>query len=845
MADLLQFLALLDSDPDDANVLAALADSANRGLDQHGAQALGHAKKSLRERGRHDVALRLLDVELAATKGPRRADLLVEKGQLLDEDLLDEPAAARCYEEALGVRPDDEVAAEALQQMALNRANENWKKFAAKFVDEAKSSTDRKLTTSLFLTAAENWARYAPGSPEVEQYLRRSLDADPHNRKAATHLERLLRIGARWPELAALLEARVDAASTKEERIAALLGMVEVQQVLGEHERALETGKKVLAMDPAQPRALRLLGDAFEQQQNWQALVMLYSGALKAKGDAGDIGLMMQVGMTLWKRLDDLDGAEEYFRRIRKQDAAHPAALDFYRAYHHGRGEGQKLVAILRQAEKALPPNDPRLRALALEIAEVSEVQLATPDKAIDAWKQLLRSDPTSTEAKEALKRLYRKAEKWNPLLDLLKDEIEKLPESDVRGRVDRLYEVVAIYRDNLRQDPMVLNTYNAILKLDPDDRRAVDELADKYRAMGRWQDLIGVLGKKAEMPAVPVAERSAILRETADLWIDRFGNYAQAIRPLERLLELAPSDPSLIGDAVARLKDIYTRRRQWRQLIGLLGKEADAAEGQDRLHKLSEMARLAAERVGDTRLSIEIHNRVLGEHADGGDEETLAALANLYEREKRWLALAEILGRQRKRAQKPQDAVALLEKQGALLADRVGAPAQAAEAFADILKLDPGHTKALRTLRELYAAAQDWDGLERLYGGLNQWDELSDALVALGDRQDDRTARLALFRRAAAVAEKKGSIERVARTWERVLAVEATDLAAAKALAPVYQKAEKWSKLLPVLEVILAHAQTPADRLARMSEIRALCEAKLGSRALALTWTGRAFDLS
>lgn len=847
MADLLQFLALLDSDPDDANVLAALADTATRGLDPTGAQALGHAKKSLRERGRHDVALRLLDVELAATNGPRRADLLVEKGQLLDEELLDEPAAARCYEEALGVRPDDEVAAEALQQMALNRANENWKKFAAKYVDEAKASTDRKLTTGLYLTAAENWARYAPGSPEIEQYLRRSLDADPHNRKAALHLERLLRGAARWPELAALLETRIDAAATKEERVAALLGMVDVLQVLGERDRALEICKKVLAMDPAQPRALRLLGDAFEQQQNWQALVMLYSGALRAKGESGEIGLVLQVAMILWKRLGDLDGAEEYFRRIRKLDPAHPAALDFYRAYHHGRGEGQKLVAILRQAEKALPPAgtspaaDARARALALEIAEVSEVQLATPDKAIDAWKQLLRNDPTSGEAKEALKRLYRKAEKWNPLLDLLKHEIDELPDADVRGRVERLYDVVAIYRDNLRQDPMVLNTYNAILKLDPEDRRAVDELADKYRAMGRWQDLIGVLGRKAEMAGVPVPERAAILRETADLWIDRFGNYAQAIRPLERLLELSPTDL----DAIARLKDIYTRRRQWRQLIGLLGKEADAAQGGERLHKLSEMARLAAERVGDTRLSIEIHNRVVAEHGDGGDEDTLAALANLYEREKRWLALAEILGRQRRRAQTPQEAVALLEKQGALLADRVGAPAQAAEAFADILKLDPGHAKALRTLRELYAAAQDWDGLERLYGGLNQWDELSDALVALGDRQDDRQARLALFRRAAAVAERKGSAERVARTWERVLAVEAGDLAAATALAPVYEKAEKWSKLLPVLEVILAHAQTPADKLARMSEIRTLCEARLGSKALALTWTGRAFDLS
>ncbi len=903
MADLLQFLAILDSDPDDTQVLSAVADTAHRGLDATGVLALGHAKKTFRDRGRFDVALRLLDVELSTVAGVRRADLLIEKGQLLDEDLLDEAAAARCYQEALGVRPGDEVAAEALEQLRV--ARDNWKKFAAKFIDEAKASTDRSLTTQLYLSAAKTWARHAPGSPEIEQYLRRAIDADGRNAPAAYHLERLLRGGQRWAELAELFNHRVDAAQSKDERVAALLGLVEISRShLGDPERAIEHAKKVVAMDPAQPQALRVLGDAFEQAENWQALVMLYTAALKAKGGDGDLGLLLQVGMIQWKRLGDLDGAEDYFRRMRKLDPAHPAALDFYRAYFGGRGESAKLAVLLRQATQALPPaghspaNDTRLRALAIEVAELSETQSGTPDKAIDAWKQLLRAEPTSTEARDALKRLYRKAERWNPLLDLLKDETERLPERDVRGKVERLYDIVAIYRDKLRQDPMVLNTYNAILKLDPDDRRAIDELADKYRAMGRWQDLIGVLARKAEVAAVPLDERTAILRETADLWIERFGNFAQAIGPLERLLELAPT-AAQAADAITRLKDIYTRRRQWRQLIGLLGREADAASGDERRHKLSEMARLAAERVGDTRLSIEIHNRVLAdlehgrvladfEHgrvlgeleqgrADGepetaraegapdagGGDETLAALANLYEREKRWLALAEILDRQRHRARSKAEAVALLEKLGALLADRVGAPAQGAQAFAAILELDPSHGKALRTLRELYAAAGDWDGLERLYGKLGQWDELIDALVAMGDRSDDRAARLALFRRAATVAQTratdraaggerpgdkatdKTTAERLARTWERVLAVEPTDLAAARALAPVYQRTEKWSKLLPVLEVLLAHAATPADQLARMSEIRTLCEHRLGSKALALTWTTRAFDLA
>ena len=94
----------------------------------------------------------------------------------------------------------------------------------------------------------------------------------------------------------------------------------------------------------------------------------------------------------------------------------------------------------------------------------------------------------------------------------------------------------------------------------------------------------------------------------------------------------------------------------------------------------------------------------MLAESGDGGEVgDTLAALAALYEREKRYLALIEILHRQRAAAT-GKEAIALLEKLGQIYADRLGAPQQAAAAWQDVLDIEPAHAKALRTLRELYA---------------------------------------------------------------------------------------------------------------------------------------------
>src|SRR5262245_60562377 len=251
MADLLQYLAILDSDPDDAAALAGLVAQAPRAAgDPASLAALADARRNLRERGRVDVVARLLDVEIGAVAEPsRRADLLLEKGLLLEDDLLDEPAAVECFRQVLTLRPGDETATENLQH--IGEARENWEKFAGKNIEEAKVSTDRQLTTHLYLSAAELYARHKPGAAEVEQYLRRALEVDPRNRRAAMHLERLLRANERWNELAILLEQRIESASSREERIAALLGLADVYRIrLDAAERAVDQVKKVIAIDP-------------------------------------------------------------------------------------------------------------------------------------------------------------------------------------------------------------------------------------------------------------------------------------------------------------------------------------------------------------------------------------------------------------------------------------------------------------------------------------------------------------------------------------------------------------------------------------------------------------------
>ncbi|HEY7956264.1 MAG TPA: tetratricopeptide repeat protein, partial [Polyangia bacterium] len=712
--------------------------------------------------------------------------------------------------------------------------------------EEAKESTDRQLTTSLYLSVAEIYAKYQPDD-HVEGYLEQALEIEPRNLKASLRLERLYRGEQRWDDLVGLLESRIEAAATKEERVSAYLALAEVQsRHRGRSTEAAEAYKKALGIEPSNARALHALVDFYTLEENWQALIRVYENALRARprGEP-EIGMYLQIGMLWWKKLNNLESADEYWKRVRKAEPAHPAMLDFYRQLYAR--EPHKLLQVLGQAQK-VEADGQRRAGLAVEMAQLAEKSSGGVEKAIDLWKGVLKVEPGHPQAIEALRRLYEQTEKWNALLELLKERVEAVAKDDVSGRVARLLEIVAIYRDKLNLDVMVINTYNNILQLAPNHTGALAALGQKYEAMGRWNDLIGVLQRTVEATSAP-AEKAELYRRIASLWIEKFGNYNQAVKPLEELYALSPVDP----ETVARLRDIYGRRRSWRALIDLERSELERltqpAQKEARRAKLMEIAHLASDRLGDAREAIALWNRLL--ELDETDGEALAALGALYEREKRWLAFIEVLRRQS--ALCPSDAsgvkaqVVLLERIGALYSEKLQAPEQAIGAYQEIVRKLPTHAKALRTLRELFAQGGRFDDLERLYAESGQWEELCEVLHGVAERlaSGEDAQRIRLYTRVAEVAARElKTPERAQKAYERILAVDPTHLAAAEALVPIYRGSEKWARLIATYEILLGHADSDDARLALNQQIRALCEEKLGSKGLAFSWCAKAWTI-
>ncbi|MBK8172574.1 MAG: tetratricopeptide repeat protein [Sandaracinaceae bacterium] len=501
-----QCLGMLLEDPDSQVALDGLLDALTSGKSER----LGQEPIRLIEAARHGHAMRgeswtvgkliELELEVGAKDPDREAAMWKELGRIRHDELLDDVGSRAAYEKAAALRPGDHEVQDALEQLA--QVADNWKDIAKRFSDEAENASDPNLRTSLLVRAASLIWQYKKRGrdKEVDALFREALESDPSDTRAALLYEQTLRAREEWAENAKILLNAAESAKNRDEKLNLYIRAARVFRArLHDRERAANCYERVLDFSPGQPEAMSFLVAYFTEKEEWDHLVAVYEDALRSRQKVdSEQGILLQLGMVQWRMRAKPEDAEPYFARLRKFDPAHPAMLDFYREYLGKSGDEARLLTILGDAQRTSSDTGNKLK-LAIEVARAAQDNPATLERGIDAWKAVQRLDPENSEAQGALVDLYRRAGKWNALVEALKADLESKREGSVESRVAILREMVAVYRDRLNLDVMVINTYNAILQILPDDEEALGSLSSTYESLGRWNDLIQVLTRQAD----------------------------------------------------------------------------------------------------------------------------------------------------------------------------------------------------------------------------------------------------------------------------------------------------------------------------------------------------------
>jgi tetratricopeptide (TPR) repeat protein len=471
-------------------------------------------------------------------------------------------------------------------------------------------------------------------------------------------------------------------------------------------------------------------------------------------------------------------------------------------------------------------PTELRTQASAALDAERQSIE-----KGIDAWKKLVGSSPAAWEPRRELARVYKQAERWKACVEILKEAVEKATWPAPDAKVPLLLEMVEIYRDRLKLDVNVIDSYHRILAIQPSNVEVMDALIAQLEgsANPRWPDIIALLRKKATI-AESDDEKVALQLRVANLYLAKFQNQAEAIKCFEAILEIDSANP----DAVTFLKQMYEKRRDWERLIAVLRQEVGRiTEPAEQARRWAEVAKLATEKLKKAAVSIELWSKVI--ELNDSDTEALTELEKLYEREKHWEDLATILQKQVALTSDSARRGALLPKLAILYTEKLQKLDLAIDAWKSLLDAEPENRRAQDALRKLYLQNKDWDALEGFYSAQGKWDEFVRVLERQAESEDDAT-RVGLWNKIASLYQDRlGKPDKAQKAFEKTLSLDSGNLIAAEALIPIYEKAQDARKLAGVLQVQLLHTTEPALRQERMLRIAQILDTDAGEKSSAL----------
>lgn len=766
-----------------------------------------------------------------------RAELLRARARLLAGDA---DAARAAWSKVRAVAPDD---AEALRNLArlhdeAGDVEGSLEALRSLLAREEEPEARRDLLVAIAAILEER-KRDAPGAIST---LRRVLEIQPDDSEALLRLDRLCVAQERWIDLADVLareEAVAGAKGDVSARLGFLLRLAQLKEGrLLDREGALVLYREVLALRPDHEAVLSRLQTLLADEPGDLEILSLLEGAHRATGDHARLTDVLEArAASTWdaeaRKPILLELAKIRAEKLQRHDLAF---LTLSRAYSESPGD-EAIWTLLWPAANAADATDewlalhedafaqsPDPRALALHVGAICERPLGDEAGAMRWYERARTHGETSARLLGALERLYRNAERWSELADVLDPLADH--ETDPREKVNLLFRLGRLAEERLDSADRAASAYERILAVDPKNLPALRALEPIYERAEAWPKLAANLDtQRAALP-----DGAAWIRLTARLAEITDTGLSDPDRSLALWREVLAKNPRHDG-ALKGLEAVLQRESRWTELAehfrARLGATVDPREIAS-LHE--KLGHLQARELGAADEAIRSFGAVL--ERDPRNRRALEALRDLHRSRGDHESLAAIL----RRLVPLQDDARAVKAVRLELAETLAGLQRREEAIENgkrVLDLEPHDLVQLQRAELLFRDLAAWPEAVRAM-------ELQAPLLAGADVD----AAVDLWNGIARIWEEQiGRREGAAAALEKILE-HRLDPDAFERLRGIYRSVSDWRRYALVTERAATGAQDPAARAALLAELAEVLERRLGQRELAFARLGAAFEL-
>jgi tetratricopeptide (TPR) repeat protein len=834
-----------------------------------------------RAAGEWEKLTRVYEAQLANTTGQdERLTAYYRLAELVEDKLLDPAKTLDTYIRALKEYPLDEKAGEEAPRLAAS-VDGGWETLANAYADVLGAHTETNVLRVIGGRLARTFEDELGDVGRAEETYKYVLGVDAGDHEALSNLDRIYLSTESWPELAQVLEMRVQATTDTHDLVELCARLGELYETrLGDVPSAIRSYRRIFdGLDKAHEGAMAALARIYEGQGAWQELDAVYTAELaNASGDSAQADIRAKIATLAADKLGQPERAIETWKGVLELRGEDPEALHALAGLYEAQGEWARLVDVLEREFDIASEDETRV-AVRAQRARTLQDKLGRDDSALEDWNRVLDIDFANLGALRAVASIRRRQGDPNELvgaLHLLVDRAAALLDPDELKEIFR--ELGKTYGDTLHQPYDAADAWRKLLDVGP-DFEAMDALEAIYRGEERWTDVIDVKMRRAEVLGEP-AERIDELRRVAGLWRDHVGEPDGARAAYEAILAIHPTH----DEAFAELEKLHNAAGRWEPLVELyLSRLETQAEPSAKTQLLRKIARVFEEKLDDKNQALEALVNALS--IDFHDRDTARYLERMAQATGRWNEVIQTVNAWLKQQTAPEDKIRLCLHLAKWYGDDLGHPEYAQPYYAQIIQLDPLNVGATRQLASLYKKGGNWqqmgatltraldvatndldrkeiltdlgevldahmqqteqaityfqralevdpqfvpalENLERIYTARNQNRDLVDVLqrkvVALREPEEIAATKL----RVAQLYESSlGDAARAAQVYREIVDADATHLHALRGLTRVYEALERWADLVAVLEKQLEVVTTERERIEALMHLATLQE--------------------
>jgi tetratricopeptide (TPR) repeat protein len=452
-------------------------------LDGNRLDALTEAAEVLNRKGLHkDYARTLARLADLETDTLRRVELLKDLARTYLRELQNDEESVAAYRKILELDPPNAVAAAALE--GLYRKTEAWNELCGLLRTRIEICQVVEDQRALRRSLAEVLAEKLDQPEQAIVQYQKLLEADPDDVGALKALERLYDITHRNEDYLKILDRRIAAAQSVDEKVTLCRRMAsEWEGQEGGKAKAAEYLEKIVALKGADEETSKALVRLYWAIGEHGKLAEAYQRQLKASQSPTDrAGLYGALGKVYEEHLKDDIKAIEAFQNLLAIEPDSKIGLSALARLYQKAGNWARAVEML-EALSTREENVDRQVEIFYRIGLIEQEHLRRLEQAEAALAKALELKDNHVESLLALGELYLSRKDFGKAARMLREAGQAT--ANELDKVKRLHLAGVTYQDSLGDVEKAREVFEELMAVDPEHVPTGERLAAIYEKAG------------------------------------------------------------------------------------------------------------------------------------------------------------------------------------------------------------------------------------------------------------------------------------------------------------------------------------------------------------------------